>query len=180
MKNRLNFWIVAALVLVGLASCDKTEENIPDNSVEGSYTGTLTNQGLKSATGTIKETTNATADVTLVSEEEIEVHMYGYELDTTFMLNYYEDHDSVMVCLTGEKFEAIYGHMLGAGHMDGGMMGDINNGETEWQHHMEDEHTNGDEHFGGFDMGNHSFGYSLMMEENGVPYYLHFQGTKNE
>jgi hypothetical protein len=40
-------------------------------------------------------------------------------MDTTFMLNYYENHDSVMVCMTDSDFEHEYGHMMGAGHMSG-------------------------------------------------------------
>ena len=58
---------------------------------------------------------------------EIEVHCFGKEIDTTFMLDYYEHNDSVMVCLTGSDFEFMYGHMLGEGHMGGGMMNDIQN-----------------------------------------------------
>ncbi len=51
-------------------------------------------------------------------------------------------------------------------------------GETEWQHHMDDEHQPGDEHFGGFDMGNHSFGYSFQMMEGGNHTCL-LSGNKN-
>jgi len=170
--------ILAALALFVVAACEKTEE-VENNSIEGIYYGSLTRE-TKGATTQTKALESATAEVVKAGSERVQVHMYGNEMDTTFMLNYYEDHDSIMVCLTGEKFEDMYGHMLGAGHMGGGMMGHINNGETEWQHHMADEHKIGDEHFGGFDMENHSFGYRLMMEENGVQYYLHFQGTKNE
>jgi hypothetical protein len=69
--------------------------------------------------------------------------------------------------------------MMGEGHMGGGMMGDITNGETPWQHHLNDEHQSGDDHFGGFDMTNHTFGYSFQMMNGNNQYMLNFQGTKN-
>jgi hypothetical protein len=68
----------------------------------------------------------------------------------------------------------MYGHMLGQGHMMGGMMGDKNSNQSEWGHHLEDEHQQGEEHFGGFDMGNHSFNYAIKMEDG----YYHFSGQK--
>ena len=74
-------------------------------------------------------------------------------MDTTFVLNHYEHNDSVMVCLNGEAFEEMYGHMMGhGGNMgngnSGGMMGGMNNGSSEWMNHMNNEHEEGDEHFG--------------------------------
>jgi hypothetical protein len=57
----------------------------------------------------------------------------------------------------------MYGHMLGEGH-NGGMMDDMHESETEWMHHMDEEHDEGDGHFGGFDMGNHSFSYTFQMK----------------
>ncbi len=161
-------WIAGALLFV-MASCQKTDDfNV--NNVEGRYTGTLTS-GLKSASG---GTFDATADVTKTKNGEIEVHCYGGEMDTTFMLSYYENHDSVMVCQTGSDFEHAYGHMLGAGHMSGGMMGDQAKGQTQWQHHMTNEHENGDKHFGGFDMTRHTFGYTFSMASGNVQ----FKGVK--
>ena len=179
MKKKMNSWIAGALLIAGFAACDKAEVITPDNSVEGRYVGTLSTEGLKSAAGLTTESTNATADVTLTGDNQIEVHCYSDELDTTFMLNYYENHDSVMVCLTGNAFEEMYGHMLGHGHMEGGMMNDIQNGETEWEHHMFDEHQTGDEHFGGFDTMNHTFGYRFQMMDGNNRYMLDFQGSKN-
>ncbi|MFO7790983.1 MAG: hypothetical protein R6V32_10465, partial [Bacteroidales bacterium] len=92
--------------------------------------------------------------------------------------NYYEHHDSAYVCFTGERFEEMYGHMLGKGHMMGGMMGDIGNGETEWMHHMDEEHDEGDEHFGGFDMDHHTFSYTFHMNDGHEPRFMHFEGVK--
>jgi len=177
MKTKTKLFLVVAII-IGLAACNKTDEPI-DNSIEGTYVGTLTTDGLKSATGVMPDSSNAKADVTKINDEQIEVHCYNDEIDTTFMLNNFENHDIVMVCLNGEDFKYMYGHMYGQGHMGGGMMGDITNGETEWQHHMDDEHKQGDEHFGGFDMGNQTFGYHFKMMDGNMPYYLDFQGKKN-
>jgi hypothetical protein len=177
MKTRIKLFLVVA-VIIGLAACNKSEESISDNSIEGTYAGTLTNEGLKSANGE-PGSTSATAEVTKTGDGQIEVYCYSDELDTTFMLNYFDNHDSVMVCLTGENFEHMYGHMYGQGHMGGGMMGDITDGENEWQHHMDDEHQQGDEHFGGFDMMDHTFGYRFQMIEGDTSYMLNFQGSKS-
>ena len=175
MKKNVNILLVIAL-LAGFMACNKTEDTPIDDSIEGTYTGTLT-PDLKSAQGTIPGSSDATAVITKSGNELIEVHCFTEEMDTTFMLNYYENNDSVMVCLTGDAFGEMYGHMLGQGHM-GGMMGDIGSGETEWQHHMSDEHQPGDEHFGGFDRMNHSFGYTFDMMEGSDHYSVHFEGTK--
>ena len=96
---------------------------------------------------------SATAFASTVGEGLIQIHCYGEFIDTTLVPNHYLHNDSFMVCLPGDDFEHIYGHMLGEGHMvgSGGMMGDRKNNETEWMHHLTDEHENGDHHFGGFE-----------------------------
>jgi hypothetical protein len=58
----------------------------------------------------------------------------------------------------------------------GGMMGGMNNGSSEWMNHMNNEHEEGDEHFGGFNMSNRTFGYTIKSEDGDY----HFQGTKIE
>jgi hypothetical protein len=177
MKLKRSLGVLAGLILLVLTACNKSE--LPsDNTIEGTYVGTLTADGLKSASGTLLGSSAATADITKSGDGQIEVHCYGDVLDTTFMLNYYDNHDSVMVCLTGDNFEEMYGHMLGSGHTMGGMMGDITNGETEWMHHMDDEHDHDDEHFGGFNMGNHTFSYTFRMMDGDNPYSLMFHGSK--
>ncbi len=177
MKTKRKLFIAIVVVVLGFTACNKTDDPI-DNSIEGTYVGTLTAAELKSAPGVMAGNSNATADVTKTGDGQIEVHCYNDELDTTFMLNYFDNHDSVLVCLTGGDFEHMYGHMYGQGYMGGGMMGDITDGETEWQHHMDDEHQDGDEHFGGFDMDDHTFSYTFRMMNGENTYELHFQGSK--
>ena len=183
MKKMRKSMIVAGLtlatLLVGLISCEKSDAPA-SLEIEGVYLGAFSVSGsLKSATTDGMVGDNGTAEVHMMGENQIEVHCFGEVMDTTFMLDYFEHNDSVMVCLTGDNFEGMYGHMLGDGHMGGGMMGDIQNGESEWMHHMNDEHNEGDEHFGGFDMLEHTFTYSFIMMDGTTPYYLKFHGTKN-
>ena len=54
------------------------------------------------------------------------------------------------------------------------MNGNMQNMSSEWMQHLNNEHQDDDEHFGGFNMQNHSFEYTFKME-NGE---FHFQGTK--
>lgn len=166
----INLWAVPAILM--LTACGEKEDT-STQSIFGTYSGTL-----KSSVAQTTNQVSATATVTEIGDNEIEVHCFADDLDTTFMLNYYHNGDSIMVCLTGDDFEHTYGHMMGQGHMTGGMMGDISDGETEWMHHLTDEHQQGDEHFGGFDMNHHSFGYRFEMMEGDTPYHLTFQGSK--
>ena len=177
MKTSIKISMIAALTFFVLAACNRTEDT-STKSIEGTYIGSLTTDGSKRVSVVVSGNESATAEVTKTDDGLVKVHCFGDELDTTFLLNYYENYDSVMVCLTGDDFNLMYGHMKGQGHMTGGMMGDIVPGETEWMHHMYDEHQEGDEHFGGFDMISHTFGYSFKMMEGDSTYYLKFQGVK--
>lgn len=173
MKKIRNVF-ATVIVIVFATACEEAEDTKMD-SIEGSYNGTITiESNLKSNSNIYVLNFPAKADVTMLGNLQIEVYCYGQDLDTTFMLNYFEHHDSVMVCLTGDDFQQMYGHRYGEGHMSGGMMDDMQNSETEWMHHMNDEHVDGDEHFGGFDMMQHSFDYTFKM--NDLEY--HFQGAK--
>ena len=167
---------ILAVAVIGLTSCEKAED-LNVNDIEGVYEGTFSaSNSLKAAAPDVDH--HGTAEISLMNDSLMEVHCFGVDIDTTFMLGYYEHNDSIMVCLTGDDFEHKYGHMLGEGHMGGGMMGDIQNGETQWAHHMNDEHENDDEHFGGFDMHERTFTYSFKMMGESSPYYLRFHGIK--
>jgi len=159
------------LVLL-LFACEKNDV-INDDDITGSYIGTISTNvlGRSANTATSKP---ATADIIMLGDQ-IQVHCYAEDFDATIILDVYHDGDNIMVCLTGDDFENMYGHMLGQDHMGGGMMGDMQNNETEWMHHLNDEHQEGDEHFGNFDMNLHTFNYIFKMSEGD----FHFQGTKN-
>jgi hypothetical protein len=166
---------IAAGLLIALVACEKEEDYVAE-FLSGTYEGTLTyDSNLKSTIPFTGGTHSASAEITAINDDLIEVHCYSTVLDTTFMLNIYSHNDSVNVCLTGSDFTNMYGHMLGQGHM-GGMMEDIANGQTNWMHHMNDEHQTSDEHFGGFNLDDHSFGYRIKMMDGDNPYYWNFQG----
>ncbi len=173
--KKIKLIIATVLGMVVLAACEKSDD-VSVQQIEGTYVGTLTGfENAKSETG-VNTNEAAIAEIRKTGNELIEVHLYSDGMDTTFVLNHYEHINSVLVCLDGDDFENMYGHMLGQGHMNGGMMGDMQNGETEWTHHLSDEHQEGDEHFGGFDMLTHTFGYQLNMMDGINSYQLKFQG----
>lgn len=118
-----------------------------------------------------------TAIVKLISNGQINVHCFGYYTDSTFILNTYQNEDSLTACLDGQYFRNEYERMMD----DGSMMGSGNlmeNNSTEWGPHMNGEHRVGDNHFGGFDMQNSTFGYSYKMMIGKTTNYKKFQGTK--
>ncbi|MDO9511983.1 MAG: hypothetical protein Q7J34_09505 [Bacteroidales bacterium] len=171
MKTNLKTAALAIVLMIFAASCEKSE-SVAVESLVGNYKGQLTSdQMLKTSVSQFPA--DAVANIT-ATPTGIQLHCFGGGFDTTFMLNYFANHDSVMVCLTGASFNSTYGHMMGAGHVSGGMMGDINGNETAWMHHMSDEHKTGDQHYGGFNMKNHSFGYRFNMGS----YNISFQGNK--
>ncbi len=179
-QNRILLGLILSTVLLGLISCEKeSSQSISD--IEGRYVGSFsTSSSLKSTLANVDGVAGeGIAEVTMMDGNQIQVHCYGNEIDTTIMLDYFEHNDSIMVCLTGHDFENTYGHMSGEGHMTGGMMGDISSGETEWMHHMNDDHDEDDEHPGGFDMVHGTFSYAFRMMENLTPYYLKFHGIKD-
>ncbi len=176
--KKMKLIITAALSVVVLAACEKSDDVSPQE-IEGTYVGTLTGSDNTKSEAGVNMDQAAVAEIRKTGNELIEVHLYSDGMDTTFVLNHYEHNNSVLVCLNGDDFETMYGHMLGQGHGNGGMMGDRQNGETPWTHHLSDEHQEGDEHFGGFDMQNHSFGYRINMMDGNTPYHLKFQGKRD-
>lgn len=173
---------LTALIAFGFNSCKKAETIVENSieSIEGTYVGTLTAvDGLKSGAIITDRGIDAIAEVTDLGDGQVKIHCFGGEMDTTFMLNHFENNDSIMVCLNGQAFENMYGHSTGCGSHNGsgGMMGNgsgLMGGASEWMDHMNNEHDESDEHFGGFDMTNSTFGYTIK-HNNG---YFHFQGTK--
>ncbi len=175
--KKIKLIITTALSVVVLAACEKSD-NVSAQDIEGTYAGTITGfENAKSETG-VNTSEAAIAEIRKTGNELIEVHLYSDGMDTTFVLNYYEHNNSTLVCFNGDDFENMYGHMLGQGHTSGGMMGDMQNGETEWTHHFNDEHQDGDEHFGGFEMQAHTFDYQLNMMNGTNSYNLKFQGKR--
>ena len=90
MKNLVKTIWLAAAALVLFTACEKeeTDEEVQEKSVEGIYTGTLTEEGTKSANGIAESAVEAKAEVTITGENEVQVNCYTSDFDTTFMLNY--------------------------------------------------------------------------------------------
>lgn len=162
--------LTALFMAASFVSCEKSET--PADTIEGTYNGTITPVNFQTNKAAV---TNATAEVHITGDHLIQVHCYAQELDTAFMLNYYENMGDYEVCLTGEAFQHMYGHMPGSNQM-GGMM---NGSQSEWMYHLQTEHQPGDEHFGGFHMQDHSFEYLFQMMDGDQAYGLQFRGVKN-
>ena len=170
MKTQfIKFWktFLTITVVILLFSCDTSDSITSNNDVSGTYVGTLT--AINTAgRGNTEAVIPATTIVQNVGNQ-IEIHCVGENFDETLMLDLYENGEQMMVCFTGEAFEEMYGHMLGGGNMVGGNMQGNNN---QWMQHLNNDHEESDEHFGGFDMQHHSFNYTFKMN-NGD---FHFQG----
>jgi hypothetical protein len=174
MKVIIKIFVGLMIVLLVISCQDSDTLPELENDIVGSYSGSIT---WLDPSGIATSFSDGITDVIKMESGDIEIHCYGEGLDTTLVLNHFQNLDSVNVCLTGPDFEQMYGHMLGAGH-NGSMMGDMNNNESEWQHHMSDEHDEGDEHFGGFDMSLKTFGFDFKMKDGSNVFDLKFQGEK--
>lgn len=176
MKNYLNRLLYALIGAFLFVACQKNNQAV-NQSVEGTYIGNITSSTTLKNALAVDGNRMDTAIVKQINNGQVNVHCFGNDLDSTFILNIYHNGDSLMVCLTGSSFEHEYGHMMGQGSKMGGgnMMG---NNSTEWGKHMNGEHKSGDEHFGGFNMPDNTFGYSFKMMDGNSVYYKKFQGTK--
>jgi hypothetical protein len=161
---------ILSMVLVTMLFACNSKDEVTVNDVSGTYLGTLTTAGLSSRVSNSDAVTPATVTISNVGHE-IEVHCIADNFDVTVMLDTYENGDETMVCYTGTDFENMYGHMPGESHMGDNMQGN----NTEWMQHLNDDHEQGDEHYGEFNMQDHSFNF-LFKTDNGD---FQFQGTKN-
>lgn len=170
MKNFKKLSIIAlAVITVGLVSCNKDNQVNPDltKSVIGTYEGTLT-------TNNLKTTSPATSDITKYNDYTVQVHCYGDDIDTTFMLELYEDGDMMRVCFTDNDFNNEYGHNKSEDHH---MMGD-NGGWMNWKQHISNDHDQNDKHYGFFNMKDHQFDYTFKIEKSSSIYTQEFVGKR--
>lgn len=174
-------------ILIGLTSCQKTDDI--SVSVAGIYKGTLTKSlspdakivgtenYLKGDSTKSDSTTDATMEVTDLGDGTLELHCYSEDFDTTFLMNEYLNGDSVMLCATGQAFEEMYGHRMGDSTNNwqdndhdnsqngNGMMGNGMSGSGmmgNWTEHLNNDHQQGDEHYGGFNMNNGTMSYTML------------------
>lgn len=162
MKKWKGISLVAMIALtVAATSCSKRESLNNDliSQIVGTYKGTLANSdGLKH---------DGTAEISAVNDSVVEIHCFDQDgFDTAFVMEFYGNGDSVMLCNTGEDFFNQYGHeMTGQSHMwedmSGNMMGGMD--KDDWEQHLRSQHQPGDEHFGSFDMAKGTFNYLFEM-----------------
>ncbi|HDO06731.1 MAG TPA: hypothetical protein ENG85_03515 [Bacteroidetes bacterium] len=164
------FFAISMLFALLLASCSKSipAKYYSARDVAGTYKGSL-------VTGNLKH--DGTADVSAVNDSIINIHCYdSVGFDTTFVMELYQNGDSVMLCSTGQDFYNQYGHyMTGQHHMYemGNMMGG-SSGMTDWQQHISSQHQAGDMHYGDFDMEHGTFNYwfdNHSGAQNGTTFY---------
>ncbi len=172
MKSILRITLVSVFFVM-FASCEKDSDS-NFNDITGTYQGTITTDvaGKSDTKSSSDVEDSATAYVTK-DGDQIKVRIQNEEVDMSIMMDVFRDNDDVKVCLTGNDFQAMYGRMPGNRGMNSGMNGNMDNA-NEWMQHLQDEHEQGDKHFGGFDMGESSFEYTFTY--NGMEY--HFEGFK--
>lgn len=172
--NKRNLILVTAMLFISMlfTACNKDDNN--DNNpqtdlsqtVSGYYKGSITSSD---DPGSIQD---AVIEVSDAGENTVEMNLMSDMLDTTFMMNVYDNGDSVMVCFTGDRFNQEYGHHIDEDHH---IMG--GNDHMDWGHHKDEQHEPGDEHYGGFDMNHHSLSYRII--PNGqTDIYYQFEGDK--
>ena len=144
-----------------------SEDETEENNVSGTYYGTITTNVSSKLSSKSLDQGETRADV-IMRGDQVEVHIYNDDIDFSTMLDIFDDGDFVRTCLTGNEFEEMYGHMQG--HMQGGQ-----GMHSSWQNHLDNEHDADDEHFGHFDMNNHTFEHTFMF--NGVECY--FKGERD-
>lgn len=168
--------VLAIAVTVSIASCkmnnEETQPNL-SNRIVGTYKGTLTSS-------LSLDVMPATTEITSLNDDNIQVHCYNADIDSTFTLGLYPDGNMMRVCFTGSDFMNQYGHNMSSYNQMMGnnkMMGSMSNG-TSWQQHMGTQHKSGDEHYGYFDMNANSFSYTFKFTNTPTGYTMHFFGKR--
>jgi len=168
MKNRFKLLAITGIVTFVVLSCEK-QVNEPESYIDnilGLYEGELTSEKYLEVSKV-----TAHAEISMWGEDMIEIHCYGEDFDTTFVMDVYQHYDSVMVCFNGEGFINEYGHI--SGHNMHNMHINI---ESDWMHHLDDEHNSDDVHYGGFNMMDHSFEYNFRMMDGNLINHMRFHG----
>ncbi len=170
MKKMKKIALVAVMAIsVGLfiTSCNKSEKSADLTAgLTGTYIGTL-------ETNNLKTNNPATAYISKVNDYSITIHCFGDDIDTTFVMDLYENGDSTMLCFTDDDFQTEYNHQMTSGHH---MMGE--NNWQSWTNHMNLDHNPTDEHYGAFSMTNHTFSYRFKTPGSTSTVDKVFTGTK--
>jgi len=203
LKIKSSILIMLFFGVVSLAvfsSCEKSELTPTEllvSRVVGSYSGTLKNSNLK-------QSREATMTVSIQNDSLIMMHCVANNFDTTLTMQLYQNYDSVMVCYTGQDFFNEYGHNTNnydfctsqqSGWMNDNWMNDSNSwgnnnndwgsnnwaGDDQWNawtNHMNTQHNENDEHYGGFNPEMNSCNYTFSMNDGNSDYSEMFEGIK--
>jgi len=168
MMRKSILFTMSILFAVWLTSCSKTPQPsaFSASQVAGTYQGFLTATNFKTA---------GTADVSSLNDSMVSIHCYdSVGFDTTFMMQLYQNGDSVMLCSTGQAFFNQYGrYMNSMGSMMGG-----GSGMNEWQRFMNAQNDPGNGNYGSFDMNHGSFYYPFSDSTGTHPMHMNFNGSK--
>ena len=103
-KNTFLTGLILSVVLIGVTSCEKTNDHLITD-LEGTYIGLFSkSSSLKSVLLDGSGEDDGIAEVTMMDDDQVRVHCYGNEIDTTFLLEIYANHDDFLVCQTGNAF----------------------------------------------------------------------------
>lgn len=166
-KPKLLLILTLFLSITLLSSCSKEDLTLQYlNEVVGDYSGYIVYDN-----GNNIDSFEATGEVIKNNDYQVTFNCQSSIMDTTLILDVFDNGDRLEMCLTGDDFNQMYGHPQGERHM--GHMGRNQNG---WQHHMDDEHDQNDEHYGGFHHGDGAMEFTFLMGSN-LDRYV-FYGSK--
>ena len=163
---------ITAIVISAFLIFSCNDHSVNNNEVElaedvtGQYNGIINDQ-------LNEQNYTATVNVSEISNTSVQMQLTSEIMDTTIDFNLYQNGDSLMMCFEGEAFEEHYGHqrMGQHGHM-------MNSQQWNWQHHLDEDHHSGEEHFGHFSMHEDSLHYEFHHEETDEIMYV-FEGMRS-
>ena len=143
------------IMILSISGCDKNEEIEPD-SIDGTYNGSIRVEGAANLDS--KVSYNSIVGEITTMGNQLEFHCYGEDIDITMMLEYFEHYESIMVCLTGNDYSDLYGHLHGSGMISGMGINHMTSVNTDWERHLRSSHNQDDPHFlSGFNMKDRTF-----------------------
>ena len=171
-NNSLEITILISLFFL-VVSCEKGKDIKPVDPSITEITGTYNGEFFPVTSP--DSVTSGQAIVTSADNSQLTIQCISEDMDTTFIVDAFDDGDSVMVCYTGQDFTDMYGHMEDDDNM---MMHMEDSNETDWMRHLEMNHSDGDTHPGGFDKKDHTFFYSMKVMNGNSEQLVRFEGVK--
>jgi len=188
------FWIVAITGLLFM-SCEKDNKtpagNINDtpivlaDEVVGNYSGLIVNSSTD-------QSQSAVLVVNAINDSVVTLSCIANGIDTTIMVQLYENSQQINVCFLGQDFYNQYGYNLNNNDFctskpegwnnDWCMNNNCWGGQDQWNawtNHQNSQHNQGDVHFGGFDLENISCNYGFQFSSPDSSWIETFTGTRD-